>query len=257
MPEIKFTIKYNKNEGLAISPSEFIDGYLFGLPMVDKYGNSVSQSTLKDKIVYAQMEIEKSLGIKLYMQIISEDHTFYRADFLQWGAIQVSYPVVLPFQLVGKYNQTVHITFPKEWLSSKRTNDDQYHRLINIVPANTPYTPGISTNMLPYYGLYTSSHFPNYWTVDYCTGFNKIPKDIINMIGKLAAINALPIIGDLFNMGISSQSIGVDGLSQSVSLTRSAEASIFGSRIKQYTQELKDGMAVLKSYYSGLRMISV
>ncbi|MCK5611445.1 hypothetical protein KAR91_56770, partial [Candidatus Pacearchaeota archaeon] len=60
----------------------------------------------------------------------------------------------------------------------------------------------------------------------------------IEIIGRLAAINVLHVMGDAMRVGISSESWSADGLSASVSYTAGVENATFGARIIQYGKEL-------------------
>ena len=59
--------------------------------------------------------------------------------------------------------------------------------------------------------------------------------------------------GDLIlGAGIASMSLGIDGLSQSVATTSSAENSGFSSRIIMYNKEIKSTLEKLKGIYKGI-----
>ncbi len=85
------------------------------------------------------------------------------------------------------------------------------------------------------------SQYPQGFVVDYETGFEScmyVPDDLKGVIGKWAAANILAILGDAHYPGISSQSLSLDGLSESKSLTKSAQSGLYGGRIKTYTDEV-------------------
>ena len=85
-----------------------------------------------------------------------------------------------------------------------------------------------------------------------------MPMDLINLTGKLATFGPLGIAGDLIlGAGIAAQSIGVDGLSQSISSTSSATNAGYGARIIQYQKEIADSVKKLKLVYDEIRMVVV
>mgnify|MGYP000160127553 FL=1 len=85
-----------------------------------------------------------------------------------------------------------------------------------------------------------------------------MPMDLINLTGKLATFGPLGIAGDLIlGAGIAAQSIGVDGLSQSISSTSSATNAGYGARILQYQKEIADSVKKLKLVYDEIRMVVV
>lgn len=78
-----------------------------------------------------------------------------------------------------------------------------------------------------------------------------IPDNLRHIIGLLAAMHPLTIAGDLvLGAGVTSRSIGIDGLSQSVSTTKSgAQGGAFAARIKMYREEADKTLEALKSRY--------
>ena len=85
-----------------------------------------------------------------------------------------------------------------------------------------------------------------------------MPMDLINLTGKLATFGPLGIAGDLIlGAGIAAQSIGVDGLSQSISSTSSATNAGYGARIIQYQKEIAETVKRLKLVYDEIRMVVV
>ena len=82
-----------------------------------------------------------------------------------------------------------------------------------------------------------------------------MPMDLINLTGKLASFGPLGIAGDLIlGAGIASQSIGVDGLSQSISSPSSATNAGYGARIIQYQKEIKEAIPRIKLVYDEIKM---
>jgi hypothetical protein len=74
-------------------------------------------------------------------------------------------------------------------------------------------------------------------------------------VGMIASMGPFNIAGDMIaGAGIASQSIGIDGLSQSVSTTSSATNAGYGARIIQYQKDVKDQIKHLQNYYKGPRL---
>lgn len=260
MGAISLEMPFGKNEGLIMSPSELKELYFFGVSVTTQDGREMPDETIATYIRSAQREIETYLNIKLQKQIIEENKDFVREDFKNWNFIRCTYYVNKPFLVQGNLNGVKQIEYPVEWLSSKETNqEDQYFRQIYLVPnAGTADITAVYSGITPHVGFLGTKFIPNYWKVRYCTGFSKTPEDLLNFAGKLAAINVFHIMGDLIlGAGIASQSIGIDGLSQSISTTSSATNAGYGSRITGYLADLKIAWPRLKSYYSGLEMMSM
>ena len=252
---IELSIQFKKNEGLFLNPTELKQLYLYGIKIQAKDGTEISESTWLMYIKSAQEQIEKFFGIKLFRQIISEDISFYRDEFEQFGFIRTNYPVVSPKYLGGFIGTIKQIEYPTEWLSSKKTNDGySYNRQLYIVPNYSAAKTGslVYNGVIPYLGILGYSQIPNYWTVNYVTGYTKLPMDLVNLIGMLATIGPLGIAGDLIlSPGVSSQSLGIDGLSQSFN------SKAFDDRIKLYIGQIKEIISRLKSTYKGINISSM
>ncbi|MDX1960032.1 MAG: hypothetical protein SFU98_15805 [Leptospiraceae bacterium] len=259
-------IRYNTNLDIVINPQELIRLYLHGLPLCSPNGVELSNELIKQKIIASQRQLENSLNIKLFLQIRRENTAFIRTEYNSWGYVNTSFPVLAPLKLEGYINLTKQITYPRHWLSVRKEfttthmhgDDEIYHRHVYLVPsgnqAGRPSDQGVIFNgITPYAGFLGHSYIPNYWMTTYLTGFYVVPQDIIDVIGKMAAIELLAILGDIiYQPGATNSSVSLDGVSQSVGLTRSSSGGLFDGRIKLYTQELKDSMEILKNKYKGV-----
>lgn len=84
--------------------------------------------------------------------------------------------------------------------------------------------------------------FPQGFEFDYTTGYKSsdfVPDDLREVIAKFATIKTLQSVGDGVMAGLSSQSVSLDGLSESFSSTQSATSAYFGARILSYTKEIE------------------
>jgi len=257
MGSISLEIKYGKNEGLVLSPEEVREKYMWGVAIKDGNDTEIPDSVVTQYIREAQRQIETLLNLKLKKQVIVESQDFRREDWKRWGYIRLTYPVVCPLTLEGFINTVKQITYPPDWLVSKTINDDAnlHHRNLYVVPAgnSTAHSNAvIYSGIIPQLGIVESTHVPNYWQIKYVTGWERVPKDIIAAIGKMASINLFHIAGDLIlGAGIASFSLGIDGLGQSISTTSSATNAGYGARILGYANDLKRDVPMLKDYYRG------
>ena len=256
MGSLVFSLPFKKNDGLIISPQELLDLFFYGIPIREPGGQSISQETIRNFIFAAQAEIEKYLNTKLVRQIVTEEKDWFRNDWVQWGYIRTTYPVVEPISLNGFLGTQLQVQYPKEWLSARKTSDGElYHRHIYLVPnSNSPTTQGsvIYQGILPNFGYFGSTLIPNYWTMSFVTGFCKVPRDLLNIVGMMAALNLFVVMGDIIlSPGVTSQSISIDGLSQNISVN-----SGYSSRIKQYLESIKTTLERLKNYYGGFTVSS-
>lgn len=229
--------------------------YLTGVPLTDGKGNSVSDSTISFWIKEATDQIEGYLNLKVKKQIVEETLHYSLNQYREWGFIPTNFPAMEVHLLMGMIGEFEQITFPPQWVSTKKTSDDEgYHRSIFLVPNSYTAVSAtvISSGVAIHTGWYGLQTIPNYWKVRYCTSFNTIPADILGAIGKLAAINVLQIVGDFIGgVGVGGNSVSLDGLSQNVTTTKSGGNSAFAGRQKEYTEELVKTMNMLKNKYDG------
>jgi hypothetical protein len=262
MPSLSFRVAYSKNQGLVLSPSEIIEGYLHGIQLCYQDGRSYPLSSVTRFIKSAQEAVENSFSIKLQKQIVEESRDFVRTEWVSWGFVKTTYPINEALRLSGNINRTEQMVYPKQWLSTKSSSDGPkaMFRQLYVIPS--PDSAVQFTQQSIYYsnfirgiGFFSSSYIPNYWKIKYCTGFDVIPHDLLDIIGKLTAIQVLAQLGDiLLGVGLSSLSISLDGVSQSTSTTRSGSGGLFAGRIKQYAEELKEQVANARMFYCGLTL---
>jgi len=249
MGSLKFSFSYGTTPTLVLSPAELLQNYLFGVPICNSAGLELTSEMMEQKILAAQEWLEDILYIKFNEQIIKETSSFTRTEWDTWGFVKTTYNVKFPLALDGFYNKIKQIGYPYEWLnvrfekSSLEIDRDTVLRQIHIVPSGTTgnaSSEGVIYNGATPFALFLGLRYiPNYWVSTYVTGFQKIPPILIDMVGKLAAIQLLLQLGDTYHgVGMSSYSVSLDGLSQNTSLIKSGEYGIYGSRIKQFTSDV-------------------
>jgi hypothetical protein len=244
-----------------MSAAEMLETYFYGIKLTAQDGKVISDQMLDFYLDAATEEVEKVLDIKIIPQIIEEDKDFWLQDWKAWGYIRLTYPIKEAYSLKGFINDVKQIEYPSEWLSSRKTSTgDLYLRNLYLVPTNGAATTNsaVFSGITPHLGFFGNQQIPNYWRAIYCTGFSKTPKDLLNFIGKLAAINVFHILGDIIlGAGIASQSIGIDGLSQSIATTSSATNAGYGARVSGYLADAKLAWPRLKAFYKGFEMTSM
>lgn len=263
MGSLSLNIKYNKNEGLVISPSELIGMYLNGIPLCYPNGGKISMDTLKHQIQSVQKELENFLSIKINKQIVWETQDFNRESFFSWGYIKTVFPIMQPLRLQGYISNIKQVNYPKQWLSKKSGTDKTKFRNLYLIP-NTEGGAVMSENafvfsgITPHMGFFGTDYIPNYWRVKYISGWDECPIDIVDAVAMGAAIQILAITGDLiYGAGIGNQSISIDGISQSYSTTKGSGSGAFAGRIKQYIEDLGKKLENLKAEYKGIMFTSV
>jgi hypothetical protein len=196
--------------------------------------------------------------------LITETLTYYRDDYLNnLPILNTAYPVVKPLTLLGLLNNTEQVKYPLEWVNYYKGPDEMAPRRISLVPSGASVSA--STNVLligvmAQIGIRSLSLVPNYWTVQYETGFTPgyLPTEMLDLVGKLAAIQILAIYGDLvLPPGLSGSSLSIDGLSQSLNTPIGAQGGAFSGRVKQYLLDITTTLQRLEHSYKGINFVAL
>jgi hypothetical protein len=95
-------------------------------------------------------------------------------------------------------------------------------------------------------------------TVSYSIRMSDCPANVCNLIGMYATCGIMHILGDvLLGLGITNQSLSIDGLSESFGTPRSATSSLFSARTETYKKMFEDELPRLRERYKGIRMVVV
>jgi hypothetical protein len=258
---LKVTSKIDTN--LVQSVEQYLINYLTDIPLRGLAGEKLSDKAIEQKIRIATEQLEGMLSLRIPRQRILEMQDFERTYFESWGYIRLNHPVYEVNELGGHLNYAHQILYPKGWSSWRRQL--LYGRNIHIVPGQqenltsaTSDFVAVFTGRFPIFGYSSASYIPNYWNIDYTTGWSVVPDDLQDAILKLATMQLLAILGDIsFGAGIASSSISIDGLSQSLGTTQSAENSLYSARVGQFVKELKYELRWLKGKYIGIVMDTV
>jgi len=249
---VTLSLKYAKNTGQSLSGAELKSLFFTGIKLQDQDGNPIATDTLNFYVQAADTEVANQLMVKLYRQAYQENRDFMFDDFIKFSYVPTSFMVVKPLALEGLVNTNLQLTMPVEWLASKKQagDEDSYYRQLHLVAVNgaiASYSGSYLIGWAQSLGLFSLQQIPNYWRVSYITGFQKIPLDILRYIGSVVTVRILEFMNDIFSgvVGISSKSIGVDGLSQSVSLQG------FLKRIESMRKENERTADLLRTRYRG------
>lgn len=258
MTQLTFNIKYRKNTGLVISVAELWELFLYGIKIQGGEGSNFSDESMRFYLVAAQREIENYYNLKFIKQLADQTITYYRTDYWQtFPILQTNYPVREPLSMIGMLNKMEQIVYPQGWLFCEYdTLMGQGKRRISVVPTGSS-TRGnaeiILTGITSQVGMQRFNMIPDYWRIQYITGWDvdQMPMDLINVVGMVASFGPLGIAGDLIlgSAGIASQSLSIDGLSQSISTTASATSAGYGARLIQYEKQIKETTGRLKLVY--------
>lgn len=257
---------FDINTDLVITPAQLRERYMWGVTIRDGSGTELPDSQYAFYIRAAQQELENILNLKLKHQIIEETRDYFYQDYITFGFVRCSYPVCRAFSLKGFFGTAEQISYPKEWLSTKKSNEvpSMFYRNVYLLPNVGGYQSGTASGVT-FNGIMgaqllfrSRTYIPNYWKIRYLTGFTEIPMDLLNIIGMTAAINLFHIAGDLIlGAGIASFSLGVDSLSQSISSTSSATNAGYGARVINYQDQIKKSLPDIIARYGGLTITTL
>ena len=177
----------------------------------------------------------------------------YDYDYLQWsnmGFVPLRHtPIISVERAIWKnlVDGTIMDLKDNNWLRiSKKLGQ------LNFYPKG-----GFSYGPYSVYGpIWTSAvggRYPQGFEIDYTTGYDSakfVPEGLRSTVAKYATIKSLAVIGDGLLAGFSSQSVSLDGLSESFSSTQSATSAYFGARIKMLSDEIVDWLKVNRYKFS-------
>lgn len=241
---------YTNTLNLADIGAEYLrTSYLTGLTMCGSDGQSLPDVFFEDKIRMAMEKVETLTTVDFVERVnLAEKHDYYIDEYTQFGFMNLHrIPAIDVLEVRAVYpTSTTMVTFPQEWIRLDRDRS-QLH-LVPTAGTLSQVLIGQGGNYLPlvYQGI---SRLPQLWEVDYRSGFptDKLPRMFVDAVMKLAAIDVLSIMSDLIGpLGVSSGSLSVDGLSQSMS----RQLPAFKARIDLYNAEL--GVTSNPPYSSGL-----
>lgn len=242
-----------------ISVAELKEIYLFGLDLTNDQGIAYPDSLYEHYIASAVKSLEVKLDIPILERVYTdEEYDYYREDAKHFMYIFLSeYPVksVESIKLVFPSNNTI-LEIPSGDIHLRKHSGQV--QIIPTVGSNYVYSfSHFPIGTLPYYkaGI---RNLPAYYRISYTAGLDPVPANIKDVVGKIASFGPLNIAGDLLGgAGIASQSLSIDGLSQTFNTTSSATNAGYGARLLQYSKELKEIIPALRREYKGIRLMVV
>lgn len=242
----------NSSDALAISVQELKDTFLFGVDMTDDNGDPFPESMFEFYIRSATEWLESEIpGLILVNKEITEHKDYYLNDYANFNFLRLNwFPATEVSEISIQFPLSTNVlTFNPAWFRIDSISSQT--RLIPTQGSISSILLGQGGNYLPLF-YSGQDNMPMVWKVIYRAGFlpGKVPVNIKELIGMKAAMGPLNVAGDLIaGAGIASKSIGIDGLSQSISTTSSATNAGYGARILQYNKEIKSRMDALKNLY--------
>lgn len=244
------------NDDLILSVEDLKKIFLFGIDLTDDNGVDFPEEMYEFYIRSAQEWVEAQLGgICLCPTVIpNEVHDYYLNDYISYSFLKLYRYPLLSIESVGiQYPLATNvIQFDPTWFRAESVASQ-----VQLIPSQGTFSSMLMTQggSFIYSGM---ENVPGIFRVGYTAGFprGQVPYLLKEIVGMKASLGPLNIAGDLIaGAGIASKSISMDGLSQSISTTSSAENSGFGSRIKAYNEDIISRMKGLKAFYKGIAMV--
>ncbi len=224
--------------------------YLHGVDFKDNNGKELPRASFEFYIKSAISYIEHQLEFTIVPTQYQETHDYRSEEYQAWSFIQLKRkPVItvdsLQYRIDGN---SAFLEVPDEWIRL-----EGHPGQIQIAPTSGSISSiNIGQDAFLPRLVFTNTDWPSFFKITYTAGFerNKVPAAISHLVGMLAAIQALNIAGELIlGAGIATQSLSIDGLSQSIGSTASASYSGYGARIALYAKDIDMIVKALRRYY--------
>lgn len=240
----------------VLTPDIFRRRFLFGIPLVSPTMNPITKKydiktteDLRDSILRAISQIEMDTSLDIYPVQREEKHPFDRNLLQQYGYFRVEHkPIMSVTELSVRpgSNENIYVV-PNEWIDAGYFAKGQLN-IVPIVPAySTSFITAVSGSGAVFLQILSGAGWvPTFWCISYTSGFpdGKVPRLINELIGCYAAIDVLSEMAALYRS--SSHSIGMDGMSQSVS---GPGPQVYDVRINKLEERRKNIVGKLKGLY--------
>lgn len=238
--------------------------HLWGIPLFSQMkdprtgrGEELTKEQVKDIIDGAVQQAEQELHIDISPVQRREKHPFDRNAYESFGFLKVHHRPVFSLDKlsVTPANQIDVYEVPKDWIEMAYAVRGQ----INIVPMTAAFiqggfVPAGSTGGAFFLSILGNRQWiPAYWQIEYTSGYKdgQVPRVINELIGTIAAQEILSMLATTYARS-QSHSLGIDGLSQSVSTPGPA---IFQIRMTELTEKRKRLVKQIKTIY-GMNLFS-
>lgn len=249
--------------GPLVTPREVRSLHLFGIPLVSAIKNPytgkpdvVDDPLLEQFITQAVSLIELEAGFEIFPRYHQEKLPYDQPAQNSFGYLMLRQrPVSSVQKLCVSSTDGVNIwEVPLVWIEKANLHQGQ----INITAfaiqsqygATVPFTSS-GLGLMP--TLFKFNWVPALWLCEYTTGFKegRIPMAVNQLIGVVAAMEILSMLATTYSRS-SSSSLGIDGLSQSVS---TPGPELFNVRLVSLAEKRKWLISKLKRQF-GLGMFS-
>jgi hypothetical protein len=178
--------------------------------------------------------------------------TYFLPRTGSWITIQTPWMQLLRVDsLFGAIANTRVLDIDLEWIEHSEQGG-----LIQLVPFSSEIAFDF-IGLIWVNAIRGSQEIPNFWHYNAIVGLRDAPCEIIELIAKKAAINALTVAGMALRPGVGSLSLSRDGVSESVSYTTGAQYGIYTGTIQAYKDWIEENSKLLRAKYRGCAMVIV
>lgn len=205
------------------TPQIIKDDYLFGIPLRSALTNqTVSDATIERFIVQSISEIEHEHQIYISPVTVNRErqdyswNTFFHSyGFMRLNLRPILEIIKLEVSIPGPDRENL-IEWPSNWI--RCYNTDGTLQLTPLTGSGSVLTTMAGSGAVFPVRLFSADKFPQFWACTYRSGFDvdKTPAIISELVAVSAALKLLSMLGPIL-FPTTGYSIGIDGLSQSVS----------------------------------------
>jgi hypothetical protein len=261
-PDNAVETSWNRVEPL-VKPEQVKSRHLFGIPLVSAMKDPLTgkaqvytDDLIRDTIDRAVGLAETETGLDIFPIRNKEKQPFDRNEYQSFGYMRLERRPVASVEVLSitPPNGNNLYSVPLEWIETAYLPKGQ----INLIPIGNAIAYGSvaqvgSGGALFLNVLGAQGWVPAFWQVEYTSGFpdGMIPKPINELIGVIAAMEILSALGATYGKS-QSHSLGIDGLSQSIS---TPGPQIFKNRYDELAEKRQKLVKKLKTQY-GLNLFS-
>lgn len=229
-----------------ITPDRLKKEYLFGIPLKSTITeDELDEEALKNFITRAISRVEHEARIQVSPVKFTDKYDYNIWDYQKFNFIQLDHwPILQIESFKAKYPHTQDfIQYPEEWFTIYNE-----FGVFQLTPTNGSIAQFLITHdasLLPIV-LGGRANWPQLWQVTYTAGFKRdqMPAIINELISIYAALNVLEQLDTVVFLG--SYGIGIDGVSQSVSLPG---PGWLAGRIDSLNKKAESLLDSIKRYY--------
>lgn len=247
--------------GEIITSDDMRYHYLWGIELMaaDSNKSTVEDSQLRYHINAALVDFETSLNINIRKRVYKTkpadslvkakvwqrgvDYTdeempydFKKNEWMNYGHIMLRNKPIVSIEraeMFSPWDQKILNIF--DWIRLYKNSGE-----LQIYPkGSTLFGTGyMASGIMMATPQMFSMNYPQAFQFDYTAGFvtsDFVPADMRDAIGMYAAIKILCWVSDGTTLGINSQSLGLDGLSESLAFDNPR----YGARIKEYKEQVE------------------